>query len=89
MSITVLAKDTKRGYVLLAGVGFAGVGTMWYPIEDHRKEYPGYDEAPEQDSTGGFGTPGGGLNIEEFKREAIANLAVAVHTGSFRYGKGG
>ena len=54
--ISVIAKDTKRGLVRLTGVGFAGVGTMWYPDDDYyRKQFPGYDTAPEQDSTGQFG----------------------------------
>ena len=51
----VVARDRKNKRVLQGGLGGLGIGKMW--IKDIECEnLPGYNEAPEEDSTGGFGT---------------------------------
>jgi len=53
----VVARDRRRGYALLGGLGGCGVGEMWFKDEPFRDfcHYEGYAEAPEVDSTNGFG----------------------------------
>ena len=51
----VEARDRVNGYVLLRGLGAMGVGQMWFKEEPRHADYPGYGDAPERDSAGGFG----------------------------------
>jgi hypothetical protein len=44
----VVARDRQQGMVLLGGLGAVGVGQMWRPDDGSDKDYPGYDDAPEQ-----------------------------------------
>lgn len=52
----VLARDRVNGLVLLGGLGGMGVGRMWFMDGPQYVDYLGYADAPELDSTGGFGT---------------------------------
>ncbi len=52
----VVARDPSKKMVLLGGLGAMGVGEMWFKDEPPHRDYHGYDDAPIQDSTGGFGT---------------------------------
>lgn len=54
--VWVVARDRERGRVLLGGLGAMGVGEMWFVDADRYVNYVGYDDAPEGDSRGGFGT---------------------------------
>lgn len=54
---TVEARDRERGYTLLGSLGVFGVGTMWYPDDDHIRGLPGYETAPDRDARGQFGGP--------------------------------
>jgi len=49
-NIWVVAKDSKNLRVKLGGLGCMGIGEMWFQDEPRYAEYPGYKEAPEQDS---------------------------------------
>lgn len=51
----IVAKDSKNGYVLKGGLGGLGVGQMWFKASDKDKQESEYLNAPEMDSTGGFG----------------------------------
>jgi len=53
----VVARDRKRGRVLVGGLGGCGVGVMWVDEEPRHKGYPGYKGAPEGNSWMGFGAP--------------------------------
>jgi hypothetical protein len=53
----IAARDRARNRVLLGGLGAMGVGQMWVEERDSHREYPGYDDAPEEDSWMGFGAP--------------------------------
>jgi len=44
----VVGRDRKRKRVLLGGLGFAGVGEMWFDEEGNRRER-GFKNAPEMD----------------------------------------
>lgn len=46
MTITVVARDERRGLVLLTGLGFAGTGTRWRSLYPGCEKYEGYDTAP-------------------------------------------
>ena len=52
-----VAKDTANNRVKLGGLGCMGVGEMWFDLDvvPHYTEDPTFADAPEQDSTGGFG----------------------------------
>ena len=41
----VVARDIKRGRILLGGLGVLGVGQMWFDETDRHKDYQGYNEA--------------------------------------------
>jgi hypothetical protein len=70
----VVARDRKDGWVLLGGLGGLGVGEMWSKeVEDH-KNYPGYEDAPERSSVGGFGREP--LNIDKILKNV--NISVGV-----------
>jgi hypothetical protein len=42
----VISRCPSRGLILLGGLGFHGVGEMWFPEEPHHAGYEGYAEAP-------------------------------------------
>lgn len=48
----IVAKDTKNRRLLIGGLGCLGVGEMWSEAWDEDKNKPGFDEAPEMDTTG-------------------------------------
>jgi len=52
----VIAIDRINKRVLLGGLGFDGVGEMWFEMKDKYHFLPGYKNAVEKDSTGQFGT---------------------------------
>lgn len=57
--IFVVAKDSKKGRVLLGGLGAMGVGQMWMTMDHTRdSQRPGWDEAPEIDSPDEYQPPG-------------------------------
>ena len=55
-TVWIEAKDSARKRVLLGGLGGMGVGQMWAEEENCHKKYLGYNEAPQSDSYGQFGT---------------------------------
>ena len=57
-STWVVAKDTANRRVLIGGLGAIGVGEMWFDMTEEVIGRTGFEEAPEQDSTGGFGVGG-------------------------------
>jgi hypothetical protein len=61
--VWVEARDRKDGWVLLGGLGGIGVGQMWSKEAEDHKNYPGYEDAPERSSVGGFGRAP--LNIDD------------------------
>ena len=54
-NIWVEARDRADGWVLFGGLGAMGCGQMWEPDGPDQVKYPGYDDAPERSSIGGFG----------------------------------
>lgn len=48
----IIAKDTKSHRVKVGGLGSFGIGEMWIDERECHKEYPGYDDAPEQKNHG-------------------------------------
>lgn len=55
-NLHIVARDRAKGNILVGGLGVMGVGQMWSPEDsEHHASYPGYEDAPEVDSTGGFG----------------------------------
>lgn len=59
----IVARDRKDGWVLLGGLGGMGVGEMWSKETEFDKNKPGYEDAPERSSAGGFGRVP--LNIDD------------------------
>ena len=53
----VVARDRKRRWVLVGGLGGQGVGRMWIEEQEQHRRYAGYTDAPDKDSYGEFGTP--------------------------------
>ena len=43
----VIGRCSKENKILLGGLGFDGVGQMWFPEENHHKDIVGYSDAPE------------------------------------------
>lgn len=43
----VEAKDTESNQILVGGLGCMGVGVMWFPMSERRKQLPNFDVAPE------------------------------------------
>lgn len=44
------AKDSKKGRVLISGLGTLGVGSMWFEMTERHRDYPDFEEAPEVDA---------------------------------------
>ncbi len=53
----IVARDRARGWSLHGGLGCLGVGQMWIEDSDRTASLPGYEDAPDRDSAGQFGTP--------------------------------
>ena len=43
----IIARDDEARMVLIGGLGGAGVGQMWFGLEDRHKDYPGFEDAPQ------------------------------------------
>lgn len=52
----IVARDPGRGRVLVGGLGIFGVGEAWEKESVEHRQYEGFAEAPERDSTGQYGT---------------------------------
>lgn len=46
----IIAKNTKAHRVKVGGLGCFGIGEMWIDEREGHKGYPGYSDAPEQES---------------------------------------
>jgi hypothetical protein len=47
-NLHIVARDRRRGSVLVGGLGAVGVGERWFDEEPRHAGYPGYDNAPER-----------------------------------------
>lgn len=53
MAVDILARDRKRGRVLLWGLGFGGNGIAWGRETETDKTRVGFEDAPEVDTGDG------------------------------------
>lgn len=53
-NVYVVARDRTQGMVLLGGLGILDSNRMmWLNESPHHRDYPGYEDAPEEKWTGG------------------------------------
>ena len=73
----VIARDRTRKMCLVEGVGFSGIGVMWYDATSpHFQAKEGFKDAPEADCRGQFGSPFPAPEGSEIE-DKIADLNVA------------
>lgn len=47
-NVWIVCRDRTSKMVKVGGLGGFGVGQMWLPEADRHRNYPGYDDAPEE-----------------------------------------